>query len=165
MMSEPNFDWDSFVPQDHAVICFVRREDKVLLIHKKRGLGQGKVNGPGGRLEDGESPREAAIRETEEEVGITMRDPLPHAELSFAFADGYTLFATVFVSYDYDRTPIETEEAVPFWRSIDAIPYDEMWYDDRLWLPHVLDGKYVVGRFRFDGDRMLEDHVKVLEGV
>ena len=43
---------------------------QVLLIRKKRGLGAGKINGPGGRLEAGETPEQCAIRETHEEVGI-----------------------------------------------------------------------------------------------
>jgi 8-oxo-dGTP diphosphatase len=155
------YDWASYVPQDRAVICFVRTKSDILLIRKKRGLGEGKINGPGGRLEGDETPRQAAVRETQEEIGITMLDPAPAAELSFAFSDGYTLFATVFISYRYHGALIETDEAAPFWQPIDQIPYDEMWYDDRLWLPHVLEGTYVVGRFLFDGDTMLEHELKL----
>ena len=48
------FDWGRWVPTDDAVICFVRDNDHLLLIEKKRGLGGGKVNGPGGKLEGDE---------------------------------------------------------------------------------------------------------------
>ena len=48
-------DWK---PVEEAVLCFVRdRENRrVLLIHKKTGLGAGLINAPGGRIEKGESP-------------------------------------------------------------------------------------------------------------
>jgi len=60
-------------PQERGVLCFIVKEGKILLIEKKRGLGAGKVNGPGGRIEKGETEEQAAARETQEEVGITPR--------------------------------------------------------------------------------------------
>ena len=66
-----NIDWDSWQPEQIATLLFVIRAGKVLLIHKKRGLGAGKINGPGGKLEPGETPKQCAIRETTEELCIT----------------------------------------------------------------------------------------------
>jgi 8-oxo-dGTP diphosphatase len=137
------------------VIAFARTDTEILLIHKKRGLGHGKVNGPGGRLEDGEAPVEAAIRETEEEVGLTLRDPAERAMLQFRFTDGYCLEVFVFVARSWQGVLVETDEADPFWQPIETIPYGKMWADDKVWLPHVLADRYVVGRFMFDGDTML----------
>ena len=54
--------------------------------------------------------------------------------------------------------PTETDEAVPLWAPLDALPFDRMWADDRLWLPHLVEGRRFRGRFVFDGDRMV-DHV------
>jgi 8-oxo-dGTP diphosphatase len=39
------------------------------------------------------------------------------------------------------------------------MPYDEMWADDRLWLPHLLAGKRFRGRFVFASDYMIEHEV------
>ena len=50
----------------------------------------------------------------------------------------YFMEAVVFVAHDFTGTPTETEEAVPLWTAIDAIPFDEMWPDDRYWLPLAL---------------------------
>ncbi len=58
-------------PVDKGTILFVIIDDQILLIHKKRGLGAGKINGPGGRLDDGETPAECAVREVEEELRIS----------------------------------------------------------------------------------------------
>ena len=62
-----DIDWPLWQFTEHAVLCFIVDGDRILLIHKKTGLGAGKVNGPGGRIEPGESPLQAAVRETEEE--------------------------------------------------------------------------------------------------
>ncbi len=152
-------DWKSWEAKEKAVLCFIQEGSKALLIHKKRGLGQGKVNAPGGRIEPGETPLEAAIRETQEEVGLTPFNLIEVGQLHFKFTDGYSLHGTVFWSHEYEGTPIETDEADPFWCEIDKIPYDKMWEDDIYWLPPVIDGKYFKGYFTFDGDKMLSRHV------
>ncbi len=41
---------------------------------KKRGFGVGRWNGFGGKVNDGEQIIDAAIRETQEEVGITPNE-------------------------------------------------------------------------------------------
>ena len=81
-------DWTDWTPQMRANLMFVKNGDQVLLIRKKRGLGAGKINGPGGKIEPGESARDGAIRETQEEVGITALDPVAMGELHFQFTDG-----------------------------------------------------------------------------
>ncbi|MDP4971978.1 MAG: NUDIX domain-containing protein, partial [Pontimonas sp.] len=48
------------------------RGDEVLLGEKLTGLGIGKIVGPGGKQEPGESPVETALREVREEVGLTL---------------------------------------------------------------------------------------------
>ena len=153
-----DIDWESWRAKDPATLVFVVKDGSVLLIRKKRGLGAGKINAPGGRLEEGETPLEAAIRETREEVCITPRD-LSYAGVNlFQFVDGYSIHVHVFKARDFEGDPKETDEATPLWAPVDAIPYEEMWEDDRLWIPLVLEGVPFSGRYVFDGDRML-DHV------
>ncbi len=130
------------------------------MIRKKRGLGAGKINGVGGRLEDGESPLEGILRETREELGITLIDPINRGELHFQFLDGYSLFCTVFVASRFDGTPIETDEAEPLWFEIQELPFDEMWEDDKLWLPQALAGISFRGFFVFDGERMVSERLE-----
>ncbi len=147
--------WEGWSPIDRATLVFIEHQNQLLLIRKKRGLGQGKINGPGGRLEPNETPYEAARREVEEELCVTPVGLTACGELSFQFVDGYSLFATVFSASGYVGEPRETDEAIPLWVSRDAVPYQEMWEDDRLWLPYLLCGRHFRGRFLFDGDRML----------
>lgn len=156
--AHPRFDavqWKNWIPTDQATLCFILRKEEVLLIEKKRGLGKGKINAPGGKFDPGETARECAIRETEEELGVTPLNPEERGVLRFQFTNGYALQAHVFMASGCEGVAVETEEAVPLWTPLDRIPYRKMWADDVLWLPHFLDGKRVEGSFLFDGDRML----------
>jgi 8-oxo-dGTP diphosphatase len=151
--------WNQWQPRERATLCFVIHNGQILLIRKKRGLGAGKINGPGGRIEPGETPLDCAVRETQEEVGITPSDLKSCGELHFQFADGYSLHCTVFTAKSFTGTLIETDEAFPIWTSIDAIPYHEMWADDIHWLPGVIEGGSFRAYFHFDGDTMLSKAV------
>jgi 8-oxo-dGTP diphosphatase len=135
------------------------QDGKILLIRKKRGLGAGKINGPGGRIEPGEEPHECAVRETSEEVGLTPLDVQNRGELHFQFADGYSLHCTVFVANEYTGELVETDEALPIWTPLESIPYEEMWADDIHWLPGVVSGGTFRGYFHFDGEKMLSKHL------
>ena len=163
-MSQPSYALanidDTWSAVDIATLLFVLRDDQVLLIRKKRGLGAGKINGPGGKLEPGETPAQCAIREVQEELGVTATDIRPHGELRFQFVDDYSIHVYVFTSTEFTGDPIETDEAIPLWTPVAAIPYEQMWEDDAVWLPRVLGGEQVNGRFIFDKDRMLEHEIE-----
>lgn len=151
-----DIDWTCWKPTDRATLLFVIKDGKVLLIHKKRGLGAGKINGPGGRIEPGEAPRDCAVREVKEELCITVLNAHHAGNVKFQFMDGYSIEADVFTATDYEGTPMETDEAIPHWFDIDRLPFDRMWPDDELWMPHLFAGRPFTGRFVFDGDTMLD---------
>ncbi|MDF1862675.1 MAG: NUDIX domain-containing protein [Verrucomicrobiales bacterium] len=142
-------------PNMVANLVFLTRGEDVLLIHKKTGLGAGKINGPGGKLEPGETAIEAAVREVEEELLITPTGLEEMGELHFDFVDGLRLHCTVFQGTGFEGTPTETREAKPEWFPIAEIPLDRMWADDRYWLPDMLAGKKFLAWFRFDDETML----------
>ena len=151
-------DWQNWKPGLLATLMFIVDEaaGKVLLIRKKRGLGAGKINGPGGKIDPGETSMECAVRETQEELGVTALDPVKHGELWFQFVDGLALHVDVFRATRWEGEAIETPEAIPLWTALDELPFDEMWADDRFWLGEVLmDQKNFTGRFLFDDDTML----------
>ncbi len=157
-----DIDWENWEPKERAVLCFIHIDNKLMLIHKKTGLGKGKVNAPGGRIEVAETAEQAAVREVQEEIGLTPLNLRYMGELHFIFTDGYSLHGTIFFSDSYEGTPIETIEAAPFWCPVDQIPYENMWADDKLWLPVVLSGKKFKGYFIFDGETMLSHDMKCI---
>jgi 8-oxo-dGTP diphosphatase len=156
-------DFDRFRPDDVATLCFIRDGDRVLLIEKLRGHGAGKVNAPGGKLEPGESARSCARRETHEEVGVDVSELECRAELRFQDSNGYAMRGFAFVAERATGEPRQTVEAVPFWCPIDALPFERMWEDDRLWLPRVLDGESIVGEFLFDRERLVEHRLRTID--
>ena len=149
-------DWNSWQARDPATLVFVIREGRILLIDKKTGLGKGKVNGPGGKVEKGESPEACAVRECQEELGITVSDLEYCGQHRFQFVDGYSIHVWVYKTETFDGIPTESVEARPLWVDLDKIPYELMWEDDRLWLPMMLRGERFHGRWIFEGDRMLD---------
>ena len=158
MRSLADIHWPTWKAKDLDTLLFVVRDAEVLLIRKKRGLGAGKINGPGGRVHAGEALIDAAVREVIEEVCVTPHDISECGVLRFQFVDGYSIHVHVFRAEGCSGEAAETDEAIPLWTPLDRIPYDEMWADDRIWLPLMLARRRFDGRFVFDGDAML-DHV------
>lgn len=64
---------------DYGVGVLVVQDGRFLCGTRLKG---GSIGGPGGHIEVGESPEDAAIRETQEEFGITPKDLMPVAFLS-----------------------------------------------------------------------------------
>ena len=135
-------------------LLYLVRDEEVLLIVKKRGLGAGLYNGVGGKVESSENILGAAIRECEEEVCVKPLNPEWMALLEFINekADGSreVIYVHVFLAKDWEGTPVETEEARPVWVKINEIPFDIMWEDDIYWLPPVLKGEKVFASFLFE---------------
>lgn len=134
-----------------ATLTFIVRDGRVLLIRKKRGFGEGKVNGVGGKLEGSESPEEAAAREVLEEVGVRVRG-LRWAGVLYFYSGGSEpdWVVHVYTVSEFEGTPVETAEALPTWAPLDKLPLGEMWEDDRYWLPYVLASRRVEGHFYYD---------------
>ncbi len=165
MRTVDSIDWATWQPTEYANLCFVIRDGRILLIRKKRGLGAGKINGPGGRLEEGESAEEAAIRETQEEIGVTPTGLEYAGELFFQFLDGYKLHVAVFSATGCEGQLCETDEATPIWTDLRESPYEEMWQDDPIWLPLVLKRAKFRGYFVFEREELLSHRLQLLQNL
>jgi len=155
-------DWASWQPVDQATLVFVLRGDQILLIDKKRGLGKGKVNGPGGKVDPGETIEQCAIRECEEELSIEVSELEQLGEHRFQFVDGYSIHCFVYRTEAFRGTPTESPEAAPRWTPVRSIPYELMWEDDRIWLPLLLKGQRFTANWIFDEDRMVDYELQEL---
>mmetsp|Transcript_34511 Transcript_34511/g.114278 ORF Transcript_34511/g.114278 Transcript_34511/m.114278 type:complete len:415 (+) Transcript_34511:50-1294(+) len=154
-------------------LVFVFDGRSVLLGLKKRGFGQGKYNGFGGKLEAGEVMRACAARELREEAGLSVpaaalvrRGVLNFhmlADSGMKGADG-TIASRLEVHIyscslgDAEGEVAESEEMAPRWWGCDQVPLGQMWADDAHWLPHVLAGGDVIGDFTFADQATLLSH-------
>eukprot|EP01087_Luapelamoeba_hula_P011228 TRINITY_DN3024_c0_g2_i1.p1 TRINITY_DN3024_c0_g2~~TRINITY_DN3024_c0_g2_i1.p1 ORF type:complete len:182 (-),score=37.25 TRINITY_DN3024_c0_g2_i1:76-585(-) len=144
-----------------TTLCYLMRDNdqQILLAMKKRGLGQGKWNGPGGKVESGETIEEGAVRECREECALEVSPTalLPRGVIEFEFENepNWNNRCHLFVAREFSGTIQETEEMRPLWWNVKDIPYDHMWPDDKLWLADVLNGAQVYYRFVLNNDVMV----------
>lgn len=131
----------------HVTLLFLLRDNQVLLAMKKRGFGMGKWNGVGGKADPGESPLRAALRECHEEIGVTPTNAMRVGQLRFLMPDDpeFENFCHVFVATRWQGQPVETDEMQPQWFDLAAVPFDDMWPDDVLWLLRITRGELVQG--------------------
>ena len=142
----------------HATLLFLINDKQILLAMKKRGFGAGRWNGVGGKPNEAESITDAALRECQEEIGVTPIEIQEVAILNFYFPESkksWNQQVTTYICRDWEGVPIETEEMAPKWFNIDEIPYSKMWPDDKHWLPKVIKGEYVKADFYFDDNDKL----------
>ncbi|MDO8557857.1 MAG: 8-oxo-dGTP diphosphatase [bacterium] len=147
-------------------LCIIHTDTHVLLGMKKRGFGAGRWNGFGGKVQEGEDVETAAEREVREEAYIAPTNLKKRGILFFEFENnpGEVLEIHVFNASVFKGEPAESEEMKPQWFLKSEIPFSQMWPDDIYWLPLVLEGKSVEGKFYFrDNDTLLRHELAETE--
>lgn len=120
-----------------AVVLCVREQAGVLsvlmILRASRGRNAGQWALPGGRVEDGETYEEAALREVEEEIGLSMGPAELIGRLDdFPAVSGFAI--TPFVAMPRTAEPLEPNpDEVEF---VHAVPLDALAADDvARWAP------------------------------
>jgi len=97
-------------------------------------------------------------REIQEEAGVELKDLRKVGIIDFEFKDNPEILQVhLFRSDDFFGEPIESEEMKPQWFHVDEIPFDDMWPDDRYWIPLFLSGKKFKGKFLFGESDVISD--------
>jgi 8-oxo-dGTP diphosphatase len=145
-----------------ATLCYLHQGNRVLLQQKARGrFGEGGWNAPGGKMRNGESPEKGAAREMLEETGLRVHALTFSGVLNFYLGESRKLDQIVFLFSCKKSTGRmrRSNEGELKWFTIESIPYNEMWDDDRIWLPQLLNGNSFVGDFYFSENyKKLERH-------
>ena len=101
-----------------VVACaLVDADRRVLIAQRPQGKQlAGLWEFPGGKIENGESPEAALIRELDEELGISTKTAClaPLAFASFAY-DSFHLLMPLFVCRKWQGTPVAREHAALKW--------------------------------------------------
>jgi len=122
-------------------LCFLHREGRVLLLHRRRSPNAGVWNGIGGKLEPGEDPYAACIREVREETGLAVADPHLRAVLVVTVqASGDVWILYVFAAPAPPGRPTPSDEGDLRWVAAGQIGSLRTPADLPLLLPHVLTG-------------------------
>jgi 8-oxo-dGTP pyrophosphatase MutT (NUDIX family) len=162
----------TFAPIRRTTLCFIFNDrEEVLMILKKRGMGAGKWNFPGGKIQPGEDAVVAAQRETYEETGLQPEALEECGTLEFLFPEGaaasgnqsWSNVCRVFRTARYaGQLLAESEESTNAWVPVKEIPFDKMWPDDRRWVPLLLAGRPFHRVYRFNAaDELLAEEVRL----
>jgi 8-oxo-dGTP diphosphatase len=110
---------------------FVLRDGKMLVLKRAGGLGDGVWYLPGGVVDQGEDPHDAAVRETFEETGLRVRDPRLLRVWSYPAQNGLDAFHAAYVAEapDGDVT-LSVEHSAYRWLTPDE--YVERYCAERL---------------------------------
>lgn len=142
-----------------ANLCYITKNNRVLLGYKKRGFGVDRWNGYGGKVKPDESIESALVRELREESGLSVHEKnlKKVAVIDFYFTNAppgkdWDQTVHVYMVDVWEGQPVETEEMRPQWFDFDKVPIHQMWADDPYWLPLVLEGKKIRAEFTFGQD-------------
>lgn len=143
-----------------GTLCLIIKEDRILMKLATRGISKGRWNFPGGKVDAGETPRQASDREVMEETGLAVSEARYHGKLFFAFEGRpeRDWYVHVFSTKSFSGEPVESGEGPLKWFGISALPAKDMWAGDPIWIPAVLAGKAIRGSFTYDceGQRLVE---------
>jgi 8-oxo-dGTP pyrophosphatase MutT (NUDIX family) len=152
----PVTDWLNPSKTIRAVLCYVSRGREYLLIRKSKGrFGEGLWNAPGGKMESGETSEEAARREVLEETGLVVNNLTRAGFLEFRFGQKKKVpdwTAEVFSAATFSGILKQSEEGELRWFLKDEMPLEQMWQDDKYWLPLLFSGVKFKGIFEFTLD-------------
>lgn len=141
-------------------LCEVFKGKRLLLKKANRGISKGKWNGLGGKIEGGESEKENAVREMEEESGLKAKRLERRGTIYFSKGSRGNRMGRIslFMCNNSSGRLVESDEGELKWFDAGNLPYDKMWDDDRYWMPLLMRG------YAFEADFIYDKRMeKVLE--
>jgi 8-oxo-dGTP diphosphatase len=142
-----------------SVLCYVVRDDHVLMMLRRKQPNLGQWTAPGGKVEWDEAPVETCIREMQEETGLTVVRPELRAIITeVSPVDHYQWTMFCYVAHEFTGEVGATHEGDLAWiplPSLDSLPLPQA---DRIFGPRILDwdGTLFNGKFYYDADLRLE---------
>lgn len=100
-----------------SVGVLVIKDGRILCGIRSGNTAPGCICGPGGHIENGETPEQAAIRETQEEFGITPKDLVPIGNGPAESDTGYS--PNLFLCTDYNGEPNCTSDEMSWAQFVD----------------------------------------------
>lgn len=122
-----------------GTVCFLQKDNKVLLALIEYAPDDKKWNGIGGFAEEGESLDDTVIREAQEEINILIdKKTLKHVTT----IEYQNVELHVYTADQWDGEPQLQDPTLKElrWFAKDNLPYSQMHEGNNVWLPNVLKG-------------------------
>jgi 8-oxo-dGTP diphosphatase len=144
-------------PIRKAVRCYLIKDNEVVVTKYKKGnKKEGYYDIPGGKIEEGETPKQTAIREMKEETGIEIQNLKYKGIMTIEYPDRMFIFDT-FISKEYEGEPQEFEENTSEW-----IDIDELLKKEKILSNIILLDKFLI-KGLIDDNRNFNLYIKVDE--
>ena len=136
-----------------CVGVLVVSQGKVLSGTRKTEFGHGLICGPGGHVKEGESPKQAAFREAEEEFGISPKELIPLGRGPMEPDTGIQPYIFLCTEYEGEPNCVDGEMADPQFRTLEEIEL----LTPSLFQPFADDVKLLKAALRGECDPFEED--------
>lgn len=136
-----------------CVGVLVVSQGKVLSGTRKTEFGHGLICGPGGHIKEGESPKQAAFREAEEEFGISPKELIPLGRGPMEPDTGIQPYIFLCTEYEGEPNCVDGEMADPQFRTLEEIEL----LTPSLFQPFADDVKLLKAALRGECDPFEED--------
>ncbi len=144
----------------YATLCYLRKNGKTLMLHrvkKANDMHEGKWNGLGGKMEEGETPEECAIREVKEECGLNVKNPTLKGLLTFPFfSKGESWYVYLFLINEFDGELIESNEGDLEWIDDKKLFDLNLWDGDRIFIKWLDQPGFFSGKFLYKDGSLVE---------
>ena len=143
-----------------TTLCYLRKDGKVLMLYrnkKENDLNEGKWVGVGGKLEEGETPDEALLREVKEETGLTLKHWHLHGVITFVSDTWDNEYMFLYSGDDFEGELTETcREGTLAWVPEEEVLSLPTWEGDKYFLTPLLEGvSHLDMKVSYEGDRLV----------
>ena len=146
-----------------ATLCYVMDNDKTLMLlrnKKENDYHEGKWNGLGGKLEQGETPEECAVREVYEESGLKVTEPIMKGLITFPLFDGIDdWYVFVFTFKKFSGNLIDSPEGHLEWIQNNKLIDLNLWDGDKHFIPWLFENKCFSAKFIYENGKYISHSV------
>jgi len=138
-------------------VCFIRRDEKVLLLLRKKEPMKGKWTGVGGKTEFDEEPLESCIREVKEETGLEIQPELAGVLATINIKENSKWLLFMYVADDWKGKMKRSPEGSLEWVSQERLHEKKLAFVG-ISFPYILDRErrsLITGKIVHDGQKIM----------
>lgn len=146
-----------------AVRCYVIKNSKVVAVRYKKGMKkEDYYDIPGGKIEDGETPEQAALREMKEETGLNIYNLKHKGNMIIEYPDRIYDF-DVFTTNESQGVLQENEENISEWIEIEELLQKEKILSNIIILKKEFIKGLIDDKLQFNMHIMVDEQENILD--